>query len=316
MSSKNLLSIVVPAYNEVDNIEPLYNELLNALPHGYDYEFIFVNDGSKDQTEDKIRQLNTKDKRVQLVNFSRNFGKELATTAGIHQAHGDAIIMLDADGQHPMELIATFLELWEKGNQVIVGVRVTNKNEGLIKKYGSLLFYKIFNKVTGINLTPGSTDFRLIDKEVRSVFIELSETNRITRGLIDWLGFQRIEVPFHAKPRLHGEAAYNTKKLFKLAVNSFLSLSFTPLYLFGYVGFMIATLSFVLGCFVIIEQFMMSDPMGLKVTGSAALGILVVFLVGIVLISQWITSLYISRMYEETKRRPLYIINERRSILK
>ncbi len=312
---KKLISIVIPAFNEAENIDPFYQDLTNALDSVYDYEFIFINDGSSDSTPVRISSLHDKDSRVKLINFSRNFGKEIATTAGIHQAKGDAILIIDADGQHPVELIPKFVALWEDGNQVVIGVRQTNKNEGLVKKYGSQLFYALFNRLTKVGLTPGSTDFRLIDKAVQQVFLNLPEANRITRGLIDWLGFQRVEINFHAKPRLHGEAAYSTKKLFKLALNSFVSLSFTPLHIFGYVGLVITFISLILGLFVIIEQFILNDPLGLKVTGSASLGILVLFLVGIVLISQWLTSLYISRMYEETKRRPLYIVDKSRSIL-
>ncbi len=312
---KKLISIVIPAYNEASNVGPFYDELVKTLIDNYEYEFIFINDGSNDATAEEITRLHDRDKRIRLINFSRNFGKELATTAGIHKAQGEAIIIIDADGQHPPELITEFLNLWQKGNQVVVGVRKTNKNEGFTKKYGSKFFYALFNRVTKVGLTPGSTDFRLIDKVVQQAFTNLTEANRITRGLIDWLGFQRTEIKFDARPRLRGEAAYSTRKLFKLALNSFVSLSFTPLHIFGYLGLFITATSFSLGSFVIVEQYIMEDPLGLKVTGSASVGILVLFLVGILLISQWLTSLYISRMYEETKNRPLYIIDTSRSIL-
>jgi glycosyltransferase involved in cell wall biosynthesis len=314
--AKKLVSVVIPAYNETQNIVPFFEELTKQLDSSYTYEFIFVDDGSTDDSAAKITQLHQTDKRVKLIAFSRNFGKELAVTAGIQHAMGDAIITIDADGQHPVEYIPKFLQVWEQGSRVVVGVRKVNKHEGFIKKYGSRLFYKLFNSLTRAELKPGSTDFRLIDKQVQRVFNDLPETNRITRGLIDWLGFQRAYLYFAAKPRLHGEATYSTKKLLQLAVNSFVSLSFTPLHAFGYLGFFITLLSFVSGVFIIIEQYILKDPLGLRFTGSASLGILVVFLVGIILISQWLTSLYISRMYEETKRRPLFIVDKNRSILK
>jgi glycosyltransferase involved in cell wall biosynthesis len=313
--TKKLVSIVIPAFNEVENVDFIHSELIRSLPKLYNYEFLFVDDGSTDSTSEKVHKLHEKHLNVRLIRFSRNFGKELATTAGIETAKGDAIITIDADGQHPTELIQDFLGLWENGNKVVVGVRKTNSDEGLIKKYGSSLFYRLFNLLARVDLIPGSTDFRLIDKEVQEVFCKLKETNRITRGLIDWMGYRRDYVYFHAKPRIHGEAGYSTKKLFELAANSFVTLSFVPLYLFGYIGLFITAISFALGIFVLIEEYVMADPLKLNITGAASLGILLSFLTGTILISQWLTSQYISRIYQETKRRPLFIIDKSESIL-
>lgn len=309
------VTIVIPAFNEADNVESFYRELAEILPARYQYELLFVDDGSEDETAQKIEKLHQVDDRVKLLRFSRNFGKELATTAGLHHASGDAILTMDADGQHPVGLVPRFLELWEEGKQVVVGVRQSNEKEGFVKRYGSRLFHWLFNRIADVDLAPGSTDFRLVDRSVQEAFVELPEANRITRGLIDWLGFERAYIDFHANPRTHGVAAYDTRKLLNLAMNTFVSLTFAPLYIFGYVGIIITILSLLVGSFVLVEQFLLGDPLGLNVTGSASLGILILFLVGIILISQWITSLYISRMYAETKRRPLYIVDRSRSIL-
>lgn len=310
----NMISIVVPCFNEKDGISIFYTELTSSLPSGYDFEIIFVDDGSIDTTVDIIRKLSENDNRIRLVTFSRNFGKEAATSAGIVASTGKAVIILDADGQHPVELIPKFIKQWEDGNDVVVGVRLENKDEGFVKKYGSKSFYSLFNKITGSSLIPGSTDYRLIDAKVRAAFSKLDEKNRITRGLIDWLGFKVAYIPFKAKARVHGSASYSTKKLVKLALNSFVSLSFTPLYLGGYLGIAITLLSFITGIFVVIEQFILSDPLSLNITGSAMLGILIVFLVGIMLSAQGLMALYISSIYSEVKGRPLFVVDETRSI--
>jgi glycosyltransferase involved in cell wall biosynthesis len=254
------------------------------------------------------------DKTVRLVSLSRNFGKEYALTAGISQARGDAILTIDGDGQHPVSSIDVFIKEWQDGAQVVVGVR-----RGATSRYGfktlrSRLFYKTFNSITGENLLVGSTDFRLIDKEVQQAFLQLGETDRITRGLIDWLGFDRTMIYFDVKDRDFGNASYTTRQLTKLAVNSFVSLSPVPLYVFGYTGVAITALSGVLGITVIIEQLLLHDPLGWKFTGTAMLGILILFLVGILLTSQGVVSLYISHIHNQSKRRPLFVINHKNSI--
>ena len=314
-TERRLLSVVIPAYNEEKNIEQTCKDVAAAIPSEYDYEIIVVNDGSRDDTAEVVRRISGDNERVKLVYFARNFGKEIATTAGINQSKGAATIIIDADGQHPPELIPDFVRRWEDGSQVVVGVRTSNTKEGFIKHYGSKFFYYLFNKYMGVKIVPASTDFRLIDQEVREAFSELKEANRITRGLIDWLGFDVSYLEFNARERLYGEAAYSTRKLIKLALNSFVSLSFFPLYLTGYVGLLITALSFVGGVFVFVENYLIGDPLGLDVTGSGILGILILFMVGLVLTGQGLTALYISRIYEEAKARPLYVINKARSIL-
>jgi glycosyltransferase involved in cell wall biosynthesis len=310
------LSIVIPAFNESGNVEFIYDALSKVLKKvNLTYEIIFVDDGSKDDTNEKVRIISKRDKRVRLISFSRNFGKEIATTAGIQLATGSATIIVDADGQHPVELIPEFIKLWKEGNKVIVGIRDQYKSEGFIKTYGSKAFYNLFNRFSGITLIPGSTDFRLIDKDVRQEFSKLQEQDRITRGLIDWTGFKKEYVHFTALDRHHGVATYTHSKLVKLALNSFISLSFAPLYVFGYLGLLLTTLSFIGGTFILIEQYILSDPLNLNISGAASLGILLLFTVGVLLISQGIMSLYISKIYAETKRRPLFIIDTDRSIL-
>jgi len=313
----DLLSIVVPAYNEAAGLSKFHDQLtavLDKLPHTF--EILYCDDGSTDMSSNLVKGWNHTDKRVQLVRLSRNFGKEAALSAGISEAKGNAIIMIDADGQHPVGHIAEFIDKWQGGAQVVVGVRDANKNEGGFKRIGSRIFYKLFNKFSSQPLIPGSTDFRLIDAVVREAFMDLPETDRITRGLIDWLGFERAYVHFTANARMHGTATYNKRKLISLAANSFVSLTATPLYVFGYLGILITAASFVLGCAILLEQLILNDPLGWNFTGTAMLGVLILFLVGIVLLSQGMLSVYISHIHEQSKRRPLYVIDRKQTTTK
>lgn len=310
------LSVVVPAYNESENIKSLYDSLrpmLTKLVRSR-YEIIFVDDGSADDTAAVVAGLRKRNKRVKLLSFSRNFGKEIALAAGLQAAAGDATLMLDADGQHPIDRIPDFVAAWRGGAQVVVGVRSANQNEGWVKKYGSRLFYYLLNRVLGVNMVPRSTDFRLIDRVVRDEFVKLTEPNTMTRGLIDWLGFERKYIEFVANARTAGVAGYKFGKLFRLAANSFVSLSPTPLYVFGYLGVFITAASLVLGLSILIEQVLLSDPLHWKFTGTAMLSVLVLFLIGLVLVSQGVLALYISAIHTQAKRRPLYVVNYRNSL--
>lgn len=306
------LSLVIPAYNESAGIELFHaSHLLPVLKKlKLNYEVIYVNDGSTDDTLTRLQAIAKKNTDIKIIALSRNFGKEIATTAGIHQAAGDAVMILDADGQHPPELIPNFVEKWQQGAQVVIGVRGTNQKEGFVKRYGSKLFYKLFNNSSENEIIPGSTDFRLIDREVADAFILMQEKNRITRGLIDWLGFNRTYIEFDAPARIAGEAGYSVKKLLALAFNSFVSLSLKPLLAVGWLGIVIILLALVSGCAIFVEQYLLGDPLGLNFTGSALLGIFISFLVGLSLVSQGILALYISHIHAHAQNRPLYIINK------
>lgn len=311
-----MLSVVVPVYNESEGIDQFHYDLLEPELKklaGNDYEIIYVNDGSKDNSLAKLTALATKNKRNKVINLSRNFGKEIATTAGISNAKGDAIIIMDADGQHPPALMKEFVEKWHHGAQVVVGVRKSNNGEGFIKKYGSKLFYRLFNGATNAQIVPRSTDFRLINSAVQSEFLRFTERNRITRGLIDWLGFQREYVYFDAPERIAGEASYKTGQLVKLAANSFISLSLKPLFIFGWVGVGIILLTTLFGLFIMIEQFLLQDPLALHFSGPLILGDFIAFLVGLVLVSQSMLAIYISHIHSQTQERPLFVVDTEHS---
>jgi glycosyltransferase involved in cell wall biosynthesis len=309
-SEQPTLSIVVPVYNETAGLAKFHKSLLGVLKSiKKTYEILYIDDGSTDTSSSLIRSWCAGSPNVKLVKFSRNFGKEIAVTAGINESHGKAIIIIDADGQHPVDLIPKFVENWQKGSKVVVGLRSGNQKEGILKRYGSVLFYKLFNRMTGLKLIPGSTDFRLIDQVVKHDFSRLTERNRITRGLIDWLGYERDYIEFRAGPRLSGQAGYSLKKLFRLAIDSIISLSISPLYISAYIGAVILPVSVLIGLFMIIDV-LIGDPAHLHATGSAYLMVLVLFLVGILLVSQAIIGLYLSHIHTETQNRPLYVIDK------
>lgn len=309
-----LLSFVVPIYNEADGLSHFHTQLLQPVLDklSYDTEVIYVNDGSADATATTLKKI-AATSNVKIVSLSRNFGKEAATTAGIAQASGSAVIIMDGDGQHPPSLIPKFIAAWEKGAQVVVGIRNSNQKEGVVKKWGSRLFYKLFNSLSGTILIPRSTDFRLIDKIVQKEFVKFPEHSRMTRALIDWLGFRREYVYFDSPARFAGAATYSTKKLIELALNSFVSLSIKPLIFLSWTGAIITALAFLAGAGIFIEQFLLRDPLHLQFTGAALLGVFISFLDGLILISQGVIALYLSHIHTHAQARPLYVIDSSES---
>ncbi len=309
-----VLSVVLPVYNESAGLASFHDSLIKALSATKEsYEIIYCDDGSTDDTTKLIRARCAKHPNIKLIRLSRNFGKEIAVTAGVHEAKGQAIITLDADGQHPVELIPQFVKHWQDGSKLVIGLRVSNQKEGLVKRLGSKLFYKFFNRLTGMKLAPNATDFRLIDQAIQREFMRMTERNRITRGLIDWLGYDRDYIEFHANPRLAGEAGYSFGKLFKLAIDSIISLSISPLYISAYIGAVVLPVSVLLGLLMLIN-LIAGDPLHLHASGGAYLLVLVLFLVGTLLVSQGIIGLYLSHIHTETQNRPLYIVDDDRSM--
>ncbi|MBR3144218.1 glycosyltransferase family 2 protein [Candidatus Saccharibacteria bacterium] len=309
---KKLVSVVVPVFNEEEGVARfLEGELLPVLD-GLDYntEVILVDDGSSDRTLEKVHAVKSKTP-FKIVAFSRNFGKEVALSAGIYYATGDAIIMIDADGQHPAKAIPEMINKWENGADVVTAVRGANTTR---HKLGSRLYYRML-KMMGINnMMPGELDFRLIDRAVADEFNQFTERNRLARGLINWLGFRQEYVKVQTKGRLGGKPTYSTKKLRALAADSMVSMSKTPLVIFGYVGVFITVVSVIFGLFILIQQYILGDPLGLDWSGAVAMSVFVSFLVGLVLISQAITALYIAQIQVEAKNRPLFIVDKKNSV--
>ncbi|RYC74951.1 glycosyltransferase family 2 protein [Candidatus Nanosyncoccus alces] len=315
MGKQKLLSIITPVHNEAEGIKKFINDSLVPVAEKLDlnYELIIVNDGSTDNTLKIIQILANQNPKIKILSLSRNFGKEPALSAGLRYAKGDAALTIDADGQQPPKLIPDFIKKWNSGAEIITGVRSQYTKHGLIQKLGSKLFYKLLHIMGNKSTVPGSTDFRLIDRVVINEFNKLSEHNRITRGLIDWLGFKQEYIEYVYGVRAAGRPSYNIKKLFHLAIDSFVSMSTTPLVIFGYLGIFITVGSFILGLFCIINQYILGDPLQLYWNGSVQLAIFITFLIGLLMISESITALYISHIHAETQNRPLFVVDEKES---
>ena len=315
--SKKLISIIIPAYNEEKNIPLIYDELLkifDGLKEKYDYEVIFVDDGSQDESPEILENLTEQNNKVKYIQFSRNFGKEAALSAGLDAANGDAVLIIDADLQHPVELIPSFIEKWRRGAEVVVGVRNKNKREGLVKKFGSFLFYKIMNAIGETKITPRATDYRLLDKKVVLAFRRFTEHDRMTRGLIAWLGFKRDYIYFDANERINGKARYNKAKLMKLALSSMVAHSLFPLKLAGYLGIIITFLFGTAGFLLLVGKYIFNNPFARSFSGPAQLAILIIFLIGLVLSCLGLVALYIANIRNEVTNRPLYVIKKKKNI--
>lgn len=314
---KKLISVVVPVYNEEAGIRKfLDGELLPVLSKltksSYNTEVILVDDGSDDKSIERIKTAKINDSLpVKVVALSRNFGKEVALSAGLMEAAGDAVIMIDADGQHPAEVIPEMVGKWESGADVVMAVRGANTTK---HRLASKLYYKMMRMAGNKNIVVGALDFRLMDRRVVDEFNKFTERNRLTRGLIDWLGFRQEQIPVETRGRIDGKPTYSFKKLVALAGDSMVSMSRTPLMIFGYVGAFITVASVIFGLFILIEQYIMGDPLKLDWSGAVAMSVFVSFLVGLVLVSQSITALYISQIHVESKNRPLYVIDRKKSV--
>ena len=308
MPKMSLVTIIIPMRNESANILALYNAVQKVVKtlKNYSFEYIFVDDGSTDDSASVVQKLSSKHAEVQLLQLARNFGKEIATTAGLHQARGDAAIMIDADLQHPPELIPEFLKRWQAGDDIVIGKQVPDASYATFtKRTTSRWFYKLINRISTIQITPHATDYRLLDRAVIDEFNRFTEHNRLTRGLIDWLGFSRSYIDFVPAKRLHGERSYSYRELTKLATNSIVSLSLFPLRIAGYVGALIVALSLPLFAFIVFDKLFNNNYFNF--TGSATLAVMLLFLVGVVLICQGLMALYVAHIHSEVQNRPLYV---------
>ncbi len=308
MKSAKLISIVVPAHNELQSIPLVVGAVQHVFkPLDYGLELIIVDDGSTDGTSELLDKISNNSSEVKVVHLSRNFGKEIATSAGLKHAKGEAAIMLDADLQHPPELIPQLIARWEAGADVVIGVKTSVNHDTFMKRLVSRWYYRLMGAISNTDIVPNATDFRIIDRAVLDEFNRLTDHNRMTRGLIDWLGFDREYIQFAPNIREHGARTYSYKKLTALAVNSLVSTSFFPLKLAGYLGVVITGISGPLGIFVLIEKYLLNDPWDLRLTGPAILAVMLMFMIGIVLMCLGLIALYIANIYDEVVGRPLYV---------
>jgi len=302
-----LVSIVISAFNEQDNVVPLYQELIKAIDQiqDVDFEFLYVDDGSNDETYQRCLLLQKTDSRVKIVQLKRNFGHEIAMTAGMDYAKGDAVIFMDADLQHPPHYIANMVDLWNKGNQIVLTKRTDNQATGRLYKFCAKAFYFVLNKLSDVEIMESAPDFRLLDRKYVDFLKNFNEQDRLFRGLLSWIlpNDHVAIIEFIAPPRHAGKSKYNFFKSTKLAINSVLQFSVAPLRLATYLGLITAFFSGLLGLYVFIEHFFLNKP----TPGYATIMVTVIFLGAVQLICLGILGEYIGKIHMEVKKRPLYI---------
>jgi glycosyltransferase involved in cell wall biosynthesis len=308
MAPAPVLSIVIPVFNEADGVEPLVARLAAALPRiEPSYELVFVNDGSRDATLERLRALCATDSRLTVVSLSRNFGKEIAIAAGLDHARGEAVVIMDADLQHPPETIAEFMAKWREGYANVYGVRRDRSSEGPLRRAFARWFYRLFARFAETDLPPGAGDFRLLDRKAVQALRGLGERARFSKGLYAWIGFKSIGVPFDVAERAHGATKWSFRKLFRFAFDGITSFSTVPLRVWTYIGLFVSFCAFLAAVAFIIEALVY----GVRTPGFPSLIVSVMFFAGIQLMSLGVLGEYIGRVFAEVKRRPLYIVEER-----
>ena len=302
------ISILIPAYNEQDVLEHLYQRLgkLANDNKAYEFEFLFINDGSRDKTLDIIQHYAKTDRRIAYVNLSRNFGKEIAMIAGLDHVTGDATVIIDADLQDPPELIPKMIKYWEAGYDDVYAKRNSRDGETWFKKASSQWFYKILQKTTHIPIQKDTGDFRLLDRRCVEALRQIRESQRYTKGMFSWIGFNKKEITYDRDPRIAGESKWNYIKLFNFAIDGITSFTTAPLRMSSLIGFLVSFIAFIFIVVIVIKTTIYGDP----VAGYPSLMAVVLFLGGIQLLSLGIIGEYIGRIFNETKQRPLYFVEE------
>ncbi|MBS1112280.1 MAG: glycosyl transferase family 2 [Nitrospirae bacterium] len=300
------ISIVIPVYNEA-------NTLTRSLPEigsfvrgtGFSYEIIVIDDGSRDGTWDILRTISHKDQKVSAIKLSRNFGKESAIAAGLEFASGSAVIIMDGDLQHPPEIIPEMIRLWkQEGVDIVEAVKADRGSEHISSKIGAKLFYWLMNHLSELDLD-NSSDFKLLDRQVVTAHNKLPESSRFFRGIVSWLGFKKAQIPFSVKDRISGRSRWSIFRLVKLAINASTSFSSLPLHIITYLGIITFGISIVLGIQTLSMKFS-----GAAVSGFTTVILLLLFIGSVLMLSLGIIGLYISRIFEEVKRRPVFIIEK------
>jgi polyisoprenyl-phosphate glycosyltransferase len=307
MDNLTVYSIVAPRYNEVGNISELYRRVKVTMDQaGDNWELLMVDDGSTDGSTDEIKKLANTDVHIKPVIFARNFGHQLAVTAGLDYAKGQAVVIIDSDLQDPPEVILDLISKWKEGYEVVYAQRTEREGESWFKLFTASLFYRMIYRITDVNIPMDTGDFRLLDRKVVNVMKGMRERHRFLRGMSTWVGFKQIGVSYKRSARYSGETKYPFKKMVKFASDAITSFSYFPLQLAMYLGFLTAGISIIAIPVVIIARIVGSHAF----LGQATTLIAVLFLGGVQLISLGILGEYIGRLYDEAKGRPLYIIRE------
>ncbi len=302
---KKLVSVVLPAHNESGNVAVIKNKIEESFPFdAYDLELIFVNDGSTDDTMAKLQKLASQDQKVFYIELSRNFGHQCALKAGLDYAHGDCVISMDCDMQHPPELLSHLIEKWEGGYDIVYTCRAESKNTSLMKRKTSNAFYSIFNWFSDVQIEKGTADFRLMDRSVVNVFKRFSEKDMFIRGMVKWMGFRQIHIDYKPNDRFSGTSTYTVQKMLQLAVRAVTSFSVRPLYLAIYIGFALSLLALLYLPYVLFSFFYS----GHYAYGWGSVLLTIVFFSGLQLCVLGVIGLYLGKMFMQSKNRPLYIV--------
>ncbi|MGI6085078.1 MAG: glycosyltransferase family 2 protein [Acetivibrionales bacterium] len=305
---KILCSVIVPMYNEEVVVQETYRRLTKVMDSiGESYEIIFINDGSRDNTRAMINELCNKNKNIKMIDFARNFGHQIAITAGMDYAAGDCIVIIDGDLQDPPELIPDMIKIWHDGYDVVYGRRKSRQGETFFKKFTAKVFYRILHSLTSVDIPVDTGDFRLIDRRVCEALKQLPERSRYVRGLMSWVGFRQTAIEFERSKRFAGETKYPLKKMLKLAMDGIMSFSYKPLKFASYIGSILSGISFLYLIFVVVQKLFFPET---SQSGWASLIAVSLFFNGIILLMLGIIGEYIGRIYDEAKGRPLYIISE------
>lgn len=303
MNSK--VSFVIPVYNEQGNIELLVSELVSLVAErGLDYEIIFIDDGSTDQSLEKVKQIATQNKHVFFIELSRNFGHQYALKAGLDFAAGDCVISMDADLQHPPAIVHSLIDRWNEGFDIVYTRRI-DTNIPFIKRKTSAIFYKIMNAISDMNFETGTADFRLMNRKSLDAMKRLNESELFLRGLVKWSGFRQTAVDYVPRARFSGKSKYNLKKMFSFALRGITSFSVKPLRLIAYLGMTLFLISMILVPYALISYLM-----GQTVSGWTSLIITVIFFGSLQLLMMGIIGLYLSKLVIQSKNRPLYFIRD------
>jgi glycosyltransferase involved in cell wall biosynthesis len=306
MEEETMITVIIPAYNEAGNIEPITRRISEQLKTSGSFEILFVDDGSTDTTLEEIKRMAKNENRVKYISFSRNFGHQKALKAGLDHANGDCTITMDADLQHPPELIKTLLDNWKEGYDVVYTVRKDTEDIGWMKKFASAMFYKIVNRISDVDIPLGAADFRLLDKKVVSELKQFKENWLFIRGLVSWLGFKQVGIEYHAEKRHTGRSKYSLSKMVSFSIQGITSFSILPLRVSIIFGLLISMGAFVYAVYALYAKYIMK----VAIVGWTSILISVLFLGGIQLIFLGVIGEYLGKMFIETKNRPNYIIKE------